>query len=467
MAKRRSSVKGRGSEILFGEPQPVEVEPRAAGPGLADAEPREPQPPGPEPAAEATEVDQPSPSPTTEEDLDEEDVLAGLSEEARDAESGPEEEGEESLDVEPAPTPEMEVAFFDEAVAAEEPPDPVAEAPVPTMEVTMEEKDQSEEMALHEPPPPETSDLAGDVLPPRSPRSFFDLGEMDSVGAAADIQGGDGDVEPLELPARELSEEEKKKLLRRLGGARLQELDEEITKTYDQVLSRVGENEELSTECYNQLLKARDIVLYRDVAKVPQAEYYVEQVRARLKRATESEAGAKKYAWWIAGWGSLWFLIFLGVLISMNYSWFQTKIVPATATNTPVDMVIFLPAMVWGGIGGVAAVFYSLFKHVGRRDFDTQYNLSYVGKPFLGVILGATVYMIIHLMIMTLGILPAGLAETGGDVQTPTVAPWIIYLLAWACGFKENRIFDLVDRVMKQIFSGSESAAPTEPAVPG
>jgi hypothetical protein len=468
MAKRRSSLKGRGSEILFGEPQAVEIQPLASEPDRPQGESLEPRSADSDAAAErSAESEEQSPTPPPPEpppEVEDASILAGLAEEAQDAETGPAPDKDRfPVETAPPPTPEMELAFYDEAVAAEEPPEPVAEAPIPTLEETMEEKQADEQVTLNQPPPPETADVSGDVLPPRPRRTFFALGDMNSIATSSDIQSSDGGrVKELELPDRNLTEEEKQKLLARLGADRFQQLDEEISKMYDQVVTRVGENQDLATECFNQLLKARDIVINQDVTKIPQAEYAVEQVRARLKRATESEAGAKKYAWWIASWGLFWFLIFIGVLIALNYTWFQQRIVPSVASNTPVDMVIFLPAMVWGGIGGVAAVFYSLFKHVGLRDFDTQYNLSYVGKPFLGVILGATVYMIIHLMIMTLGILPVGLAPSGETVSTPTVAPWIIYLLAWACGFKENRIFDLVDRVIKQIFSGRESAAPAE-----
>jgi hypothetical protein len=463
MAKRRSSIKGRGSEILFGAPQPVDIQPLAGEPDVDEAESPEP---------ESAEPEQPeASSPQAEEEeaalLDDAELEALLREEA---EAGaPDPEGTldpEVLETE-APLPsEVETSFFEEAVAAEEPPEPVAELPIPEMEVTVEESEMNEETARHQPPPPETANLAGDILPPRPGLRVFDLGETDSL-ASAEIQEGEG-VAPIELPERELSDEEKEELLARLGKARLRELDAEITKTYDQILTKVGENEDITNECHNLLIKARDIILRRDAARIPQAEYYIEQVRARLKRATESEAGAKKYAWWIAGWGLLWFIAYIAVLILLNYEWFREAVVPIATANTPVQMDIFLPAMVWGGIGGVAAVFYSLFKHVGRRDFDTQYNLSYVGKPFLGVILGATVYMVIHLLIMTLGILPAGLAEAGEGLSTPTVAPWIIYLMAWACGFKENRIFDLVDRVMKQIFSGREAdpGAAAEPPEP-
>jgi len=244
-------------------------------------------------------------------------------------------------------------------------------------------------------------------------------------------------------------------------------LNVEISKTYDHVLSRVGENENIATDCYNQLLKARDIVIRREADRIPQAEYYISQVRARVKRAVDSENGARKYAWWITAWGFLWGTLFLGGLIALNIADISmlTNYVDALQL---FEVQTFLSAMIWGGIGGVVAVWYSLFKHVGLRDFDTQYNLSYVGKPFLGMVLGATVFMLFQLM-LSLRILPVGLqADDGSGINA--VTPWIIYPVAWACGFKENRIFDLVDRVMKRIFStkdDEEEAAPAaEPAEP-
>jgi hypothetical protein len=201
------------------------------------------------------------------------------------------------------------------------------------------------------------------------------------------------------------------------------------------------------------LLKARDIVLRRDAPRLAQAEYYVELVKTRLMRATESESAAKKYKWPILGWGLLWCVVYLAALILLGQDWVQNYIAPSGGANSFLDMVVLLSAMVWGGIGGVVAVLYSLFKHVGQRDFDTQYNLSYVGKPFLGLVLGATAYIVSYLAIKLLGILPGGPEGVGGPTA-PGVAPGVIYLVAWASGFKENRIFDLVDRVMKRIFSG-------------
>lgn len=317
----------------------------------------------------------------------------------------------------------------------------------------MEELLLEEEEMFYEPPPPEVSDISAGALPPREYPIYLELDDMEPL-STADIQESSGQVERTELPERVMTEEEKARLIRRYGLARLNLLDKEISKVYEQVLSKVGENEDIATECFNLLLQARDIVLRRDAARLPQAEYYVEQTRARLKRATESESGAKKYSWWITAWGLLWGAAFITLLILLNHTWFQDILAPSTGSVFSVDGEIFLRAMIWGGIGGVVAVLYSLFKHVGRRDFDSQYNLSYVGKPFLGLVLGATVYMIFQLM-MTLGILPAGLQTANGT--SITVTPWIIYPLAWAGGFKENRIFDLVDRVIKRLFSGKEA----------
>jgi hypothetical protein len=460
MTKRRSSIIGRGAEILRGEPPPVPFEPLGLDLALA-----EPELPGPAPAAEpladaAGELAPPAGPGLT---LDEEDLKA-LFEEAQAGEPTPpgEEEGLSAQVPEPPPTPEIESALITEAAGAEEPPEPVAEAPAPTMEVTMKEKDLREEAAIHEPPPAETSSVAGDILPPRPAQPALDMGEIKPI--SFEIQEPDKKIERLELPDRQLTEEEKQQILARLGDARIQGLEARIDSVYEEVRRQVAGNDEIATDCYNNLLKARDIILRRDALKISQAEYYIEQARIRLKRAAESEAGAKKYAWWIAGWGLFWFALYTAVLILYNFSWFREVVAPTVTGNTPVDMEVFVPAMIWGGIGGVACVFYSLFKHVGLRDFDTQFNLSYVGKPFLGIILGATVYMIIRLLILTLGIMPAGLQGT--EASATTVAPWIIYLLAWACGFKENRIFDLVDRVMKRIFSGEEAAAPAPPAGP-
>jgi hypothetical protein len=309
--------------------------------------------------------------------------------------------------------------------AEQEPP---KEKPAPSAAARTAEKAGGEEV--------------GGVLPPRPRRLYVTPGDEDLEGF--DIQEPEDRVEPIELPDRQISAEERAQILAWLGDQRIQALESAIDEAYKDVRLKVADNGDIATDCYNKLLRARDLVLRRDVARFAQAEYYLEMVRARLKRVDESDAAAQKYQWRILVWGLFWFATLLTLLIMLNDTWFRQFLLPPNADNTFIDVDIFFSTMIWGGIGGVIAVLYSLFKHVGQRDFDTHYNLSYISKPFFGAILGAAVYMVFSLLVRSLGILPFNLEN--GQVSVPNIAPGLMYLMAWATGFKENRIFDLVDR---------------------
>jgi hypothetical protein len=463
MTKQRASLRGRGAEILFGEPEPVEIEPRSSESTPTEAEP-EVETPGEEQAAQDQDTDAGSVEYSTEPELflDDPELERALEEEALAGVSAEEEEPVAEPEMPPEPDrPESgEMAYGLETATEDTPSTGWRKVPVSTEELATAEVVAGEavelgplddeapaegptEEVLYEPPPPEVDDLVRGVLPPRR--------------ESMDVQEPDEPVVPITLPERELTEEEKGQILTWLGEQQIHELESAIGEAYVQVRSTISDNEAISTECFNKLLQARDIVVHRDLGQIAQAEYNVEWVRTRLQRATNSDAAAKKSQWWILIWGLIWFSAFLALLILLNEGWFRDMIAVAGLSNTLVNMDVLLSTMIWGGIGGVVSVLYSLFKHVGQRDFDAHYSLSYVGKPFLGVILGATVYMVFNLLMRTLGILPAELSGIE-DATAPAVAPGVMYLLAWFSGFKENRIFDILDRTMKRIFSGGESS---------
>ena len=457
MAKRRATLRGRGAEILFGEPQAVEVKPLSSEPVSAESElavqaPDEEPVPDPDPGREAEAADDLPEElsfllddPTLEDALEEEALAGG---------PGPGFE-EDDLPVTEMGSPVLEVdmAYSEAAFAFEAPIEPEPEDFTPPVEGPP--AIYAEEAVVFEPPEPEVYDVIDGVLPPRPERMYVEGVEEELM--PHDIQEPESRILPIELPDRALTEEEKAQILAWLGDQRIQELEQAIDEAYAEVRSTVASNESVATECTNRLLKARDIVLRRDAAKIAQAEYYVESVRNRLQRAVDSDAAARKYQWLILIWGLLWFAGLLTLLILLNERWFRDAILSTTSSNTLIDMEIFLSTIVWGGIGGVVAVLYSLFKHVGQRDFDSHFGLSYIGKPFLGLIIGATVYMAFNLVIRTLGIFPAGVDETG-QVAIPTLAPGVMYLVAWVSGFKENRIFDLMDRTMKRTFGGEDES---------
>ena len=348
MAKRRVSIRGRGAEILFGEPPAVDIEPRLPGDPEAES------------AGMASPIEAPGLAPGELDDA----VERALFEEARDG--APQPRGAQAAglarDQDLLSDPEIEAAMTEEAFAAEEPPEPVAEAPAPTMEETMVERDLAEEAALYEPPPPEVDDVSAGVLPPRPPRPSLELFQDQTL--ARDIQEPATPVKPLELPVLNVTEEERQAILKWWGDRRIRELSTDIDATYEEVRRKVGENESIATDAFNQLLKARDILIRRDAERIAQAEYYIEQVRVRLKRASESESAAKKVQWPLLGWGLFWGVIFLALLIMAGMDWFQGLFQPASQAQSLVELDVFLSAMLWGGLGGAVAVLSLSLIHI-------------------------------------------------------------------------------------------------------
>jgi hypothetical protein len=439
MAKQRASLRGRGEEILLGQSRTVK-------PDSADAKVEAQVPENRSAASRAPGLADESVDHLPEEIdflLDDPELEAALEEEALAGWPSPGIDDDTPPAMEHgSPVLEVDTAYPDAAFGVQD---------------AVEPEDSALDSAVFKPPAPDMSDIVDGVLPPRPSPMYSEM--VDEEIWPHDIQEPEHRVLPIELPDRKVTDEEKSKILAWLGEEWIQELENEIDDAYAEVRRTVASNENIVTECGNWLLRARDIVVRRDVAKMAQAEYYVEAARARVQRAMDSDAAAKKFQWWILLWGLLWFGGLLALLILLNQSWFQDAIDLPFLSNAPIEMETFLSTIVWGGIGGVVAVLYSLFKHVGHRDFDSHFSLSYIGKPFLGLIIGATVYMAFSLLIRALAIIPVT-AEGTGEVALPTLAPGAMYLVAWIGGFKENRIFELMDRAVKQTFASGNGATP-------
>lgn len=406
MPNQQSSVKGKDTEVLLGSPQAT---PRQSGSDTG------------EPASQpAGEIEAAAPDVV-------EETLPGAD--------------------------EVGSALYEEARAAE----PVqASADAPWLESADWPPSPETELALIE------HDELAQAISQAAPAGAAS-GEVETAAAALetardawDMQEPEERVEPIVLPEVGLTADQEEELLA-AAAARLAKLNAEIDEVYEQVLNEVGDNESIATECYNALLKARDIVLRNDVSRLAQAEYYVKLARARLKRASTSASGARKNAWWIFGWGLLWGMVYAASVILLDSAYVQDLIGQLNLQNSVIDPRVLLPSMVWGGIGGVLAIWYSLFKHISARDFDGHYNISYLGKPFFGLVLGATVYMIVSLLVTSLGIWPSGMTNSETGAAVPMVTPWVIYFVAMVAGFKENRVFGLVDQVMKWIFPEREA----------
>lgn len=241
---------------------------------------------------------------------------------------------------------------------------------------------------------------------------------------------------------------------------KLVDLNRAIQAEYDRILrDNVSANRPITDWCHSLLAEARVIVTYRELGNLARAEWCVEQVRARLDRAELStELGRTPVL--ITLWGILWFFPFVYLIFDP-----LAALAPLGLGNLNDAFIrpeVFLRALFFGGLGGVAAIFYHLFKYVRERSFDREYVLSYVGKPFMGIILGALMYLAVFVAMRVLGLTPVGLAGSESEMLTHVLYMALLYVGALAVGFKENRAFGLLNRTITRLLGGNAGAAAAE-----
>ena len=253
-----------------------------------------------------------------------------------------------------------------------------------------------------------------------------------------------GEIEELEpVPA------EKARILATWGEERISRLQKEIDSLYAQVQVDVGVNKPISDYCMALLSEARALMASGGAEGFARAELDIEQVRARLKRARESDEAAKRHGGRILAWQMLWFAIFILSLFN------APRIVARLGWGNLYGMItpnIFIPALAWGGIGGVLAGFYSLPWHISRREYDSQYNIFYFVQPPMGVVLGGIIFLVLNIVFLALIGEPIGspkiLSSSG---ETASLTPHLLYLLACLAGFKQDFAYQVLDNVMRAL----------------
>jgi len=307
--------------------------------------------------------------------------------------------------------------------------------------------------------PPSTATGAPDLSAPRSLLHVSLVGKdydilADELSADAVAATLVGIPQGVTLTAEQRAQQLGRPSVRK----KLVDLDKAIAGQYDRILQQdASVSKPITDWCQNMLAEARTIVLNLQVENLAKAEWDVEQVRARLDRADESEKQAKRLSWPIMVWGLAWFVIF--VYFTFNPTLIMRALGIDTGDFSDAFLVpaVFLKALFFGGIGGVAAVFYHLFKYVRERSFDIQYVLSYGGKPFMGMILGSMVYLMIFVLMRILGYSPPGLSSsTTNSSVVDTLYAALLFFIAMAAGFKENLAFNMLNRLIKAVL-GDES----------
>lgn len=96
-------------------------------------------------------------------------------------------------------------------------------------------------------------------------------------------------------------------------------------------------------------------------------------------------------------------------------------------------------SMFWGGLGGVFGALIGLLTHrVLEEDVDRNWAIWYIATPFMGVVLGAFLFLVIRALLLL------AFPSTGGVVT----ATWVLYVFCWVLGFQQNFAYEIVERVM-------------------
>ena len=323
-------------------------------------------------------------------------------------------------------------------------------------------------------PPPAWTNSA--VSPPTS--SSISRSSAMSLGSAAELNdlfdfthtAEEAPTLTFELPtdAEDLTPEELKERRRLLQDPRIREqfiqVYNAIDALYEQILDEnISVSKEITDWAHKLLAETRYIVMNYQIKYLAKAEWNIEQVKARFDRAEESARQAEKWSRWLVVWGMVWFVLFVYLIFNPDY---LLKIL--TSNQALSDLLVpdvFLRSLFFGGIGGVAAVFHSLLKYITKRQFDVEFVLSYFVKPFMGMIVGTLIYLMVFVVMRPFGLTPNVLQQNTGTTSR-LIFEVLSYFLATAAGFKENLAFDLLGRVLKVIFRDTEVEEEVVPPPP-
>ena len=209
----------------------------------------------------------------------------------------------------------------------------------------------------------------------------------------------------------------------------------QIERLYDQVKNDLRDSPKVTEYCFDLLLQARQAYEHRDYAHT---EYFIQATDAKLKRAAKSVQAARHpiliglWAWEIVA------IVLGGGIVAISY------ITGLTLFGLPVnsDLLILLRALGWGMIGGVFGAITGLPRSIQSRDYDPASDMNYFAHPFIGLLIGAVLFVISE----------AGIIAGNIVIGSVQVGPIFLYVFAALAGFKQEYVVEFFDGILKAIF---------------
>ena len=455
MSSKKVTIKGRGSEmfgrgidLLFGEAgedpaqraeQANDSEPAAAEDTAAWPANTVTTPTAPDPAREASYLDSASPSQPTSTTAEE--YLRQAAEAFSTMQPTP-----PLTDAADPPT-----AAPDQSLAHDPAANPVEAGPA---------HNDSESDAMPTPQPDNPVKIA-DVQQPAAASDGEQrrrVGVPSSNGSSADDSTLSADI------AREsgtpLTRQESKEIASKLRRSDLNALDREVDALYGKVGTLLSGQRQEATVAFDILRRVRTILL-KDPERYADAEYLLNQVRARTNQIERSIEGGQLYVPRIFAYQTVWLAIlgFIALTTTVNGTTFRawTAFLLGLAADSEQLgwAVLFLSTLAWGGIGGVTCALWSLYHHISvMRDYDPVENLWYYSQPMLGMVLGGIVFLI-----MGAGFL-AVQVDLSAQPSAALGARLLPAAIAVIAGFRQTMVLDLIERIIALIVPGQAAEQP-------
>jgi hypothetical protein len=224
---------------------------------------------------------------------------------------------------------------------------------------------------------------------------------------------------------------------------RVNDLWDEITETFDLLVSDVRGHYDTTEQSIRDLKRARELLL-NGTQNYDNAELLVMEVKARLRLEEKVRQWSRTRGTWLAVYLVVWLLLLSALsLLTNQISELAVNFVPVTLVNT------YLPAL-FGGLGGVVGAIWVLTKHIAvKRDFDPIHTSWYVLNPFLGMAMGVVSFFVVWVSSNTF--LRISEVEETVDFSTGFIAA-LLYLFCFVVGFNQNVLWSLIDRIVDTIF---------------
>lgn len=301
-------------------------------------------------------------------------------------------------------------------------------------------------------PLPATKRFGAIILdaPVRSTGAQLAAGLADPRGAPPGPGQEAGD--PGQLPAVVIrTEDQKSSVIKRLDTVRdaewQREFHAQIDRLYRQISEEFSTPPDVAQKMLEMLREARQLMI-DSPEEFGNAEYRVMQVATSVERRRQSRRQARFLGPWLLLYLAFWLFAFTGALVFANQ---VTEYVRVWGRITGPQLANLSPifnTMMWGGIGGVVGGLYALWYHIAdRQDFDKHYSMWYYVQPLMGMVLGAITFLIIA----------GGFLIVQVNITDPNAAAGarlIPYLVAVLAGFKQDFVYDQLERVVSVFAPG-------------